>query len=97
MAFESWTAKTPDGEVKWISVEPYIVGASSATYSVWSDLFGYDEIVDVTPSGPFLAPEPSNAYLIRYLIQKRWADSTFSDDAPDLSDILGDVPEDADA
>jgi hypothetical protein len=97
LAFENWTANTPGGDVRWVSVRPYIIGASLATYSVWFDLFSYEETVDVTPSGPFLAPDPSNPYLIRYLIQKRWLDSTFSENAPDLSKILGDVPEGADA
>lgn len=96
MAFETWSADTPGGKVQWVSVAPYIVGASSATYSLISDLFSYEGLIDVSPSGPFLEPDESNPYLIRYLIQKRWLDSTFSDGAPDLSDILGEIPGDAD-
>lgn len=97
MAFKKWVAQTPDGQVEWISLEPYIVGASSATYTVWADLLSYDETVDLSPVGPFLPKDPSNPYVVRYLVQRRWLDSTFSEEAPDLSDVLGDVPEDADA
>ena len=79
MAFEIWTANTPAGQVEWMPITPYVIGNSLATYLLWSDLLSYDEDVPVTPSGPFLATDPSNPYLIRYLIEKRWLKANFSD------------------
>lgn len=71
---------------------PYVIGSSVATVLVLRELSTASEGIMLSPTGPLVASDPSNAYAVRFLIEQFWPDAEFDSEAPDLTEIFESEP-----
>lgn len=91
-----WSFTIDGNEYHWLSVEPHILPETmdDSAKQVISSIYGVlDEIANdsgriaISPVGPFLAPDVSDAEAVYYVISQLYPQATFYGDAPDAVDL----------
>lgn len=90
--FSSFTARGNGWQVEWSPDEPHLLGDSAQVINIQRLVLTEDEFA-VTPTGPFIVSQLNDPHAVMLAIRQLYPTATFTD-APDLTQLYADVPDD---